>query len=166
MEADKDREKSFHADTNASSAGAKPSAVDINTTAVNQHRCPPVSSTPYHPKSEMKSAGSLISPVTACDTTRIVREDSIKKTDADCAASESEGWSEPDRSVSLARIGLPVGENNSIGSLLLKKSAGATGAHSGSDVDALPVGVLPRIPLHDTSDSSPSPGFISAPITT
>jgi len=149
MEADKFEQLSFH-------ARANPSGADANTTAVNQHRCPPVSSTPYHPKSEMKSAGSLISPVTNCNTTRVVREDSVKKADADCPASESEDWSEPDRSVSLARIGLPVSDNNSIGSLLLKKSSGT--AHSDSDTDALPGGVLPRIAIRDNAESSVSPG--------
>ena len=153
MEADKFEQLSFH-------ARANPSGADANTTAVNQHRCPPVSSTPYHPKSEMKSAGSLISPVTNCNTTRVVREDSVKKADADCPASESEDWSEPDRSVSLARIGLPVSDNNSIGSLLLKKSSGT--AHSDSDTDALPGGVLPRIAIRDNAESSVSPGLLSA----
>lgn len=166
MAADKEKEQSMRTDTNLSKTSSNPSNVDtnpsgtdVNITADNQHRCPPISSTPYHPKQEMKSAGSLISPVMTCNTTRSVREDSVKRTDADCPASESEGWSEPDRSVSLARIGLPVGENNSISSLLLKKSSGA---HSGSDTDGLPAGLVPRVATRGTSDTSVSPGLTSA----
>ena len=62
-------------------------------------------------------------------------------------ASESEGWSEPDRSVSSARMGLALSENNSIASILLKKSSSGR-----SSRDSIPVQSVPA----NYSDSSVS----------
>lgn len=105
-----------------------------------------VSSTPYHPALAQLASAAFLSPVPqnasasqsntprgTAPTTLSQFMDSLKRTPESTAgqkgpdgagASESEAWSEPDRTVSFARIGLPAQqeEHNSIAALLSKKA--------------------------------------------
>ena len=113
---------------------------DADVTApVNSHR-PLVSSTPYHGPSPLNPAttASFISPVR--NQQEGTNGSPSKKADSNPAASESEAWSEPDRTVSLARMGLVAG-----------KAAGAVPAIPALLTDGYDV----------SSDASVDPGYVN-----
>ena len=145
-------------DNIAAVASNKSMQTDRIPTTESSNKNPLVSSTPYHrPTAVGQTGSSFLSPVAnnsrksptgmfpleATDSIHCSAKDSLspQKTpprvkSREVAASESEAWSEPDRTVSFARIGLPVQhhlEANSIAALLTSKKPIP---HSNVDLDS------------------------------